>query len=161
MSDSDSLARPPTDQTADRLIEWAALLKRAQAREGLIKHLGIEFELHGDELIAYLTVRSEHSGSPGVLHGGGLMTLFDSALGFRAFQLAHERGCATSTVEMKVNFLRPVRLGQRLRVKPEVISSGQSLVVLSGEAIEVESGTRMGIAIGTFNLFNPARLKRS
>ena len=145
--------------TQSSTISWDELLERAQSRVGLIKHLGIELEMHDDELIAYLVVQPEHCGAPQVLHGGALMTLLDSALGFRAFQLAFKRGYATSTVEMKVNFLRPVRVGERLRVQPEVISHGQSLMVLSGEAIEVESGRRVGFAVGTFNIYTPSSLK--
>ena len=140
-------------------LTWSELLKRAQSRVGLIKHLGLEFELTDDELITYLSVSPELSGAPQILHGGALMALFDSALGFRAFQLAFQQGRSTSTVEMKVNFLKPVRVGDRLRVQPEIISKGQSLMVLSGDAIEVTSGARVGFAIGTFNIYTPSHLK--
>lgn len=148
-------------ESVNILTSWNTIIERAQSRTGLIKHLGIEFDLSDGDLVTYFSVQEEHTGAPGILHGGALMTLFDSALGFRAFQLAFERGCATSTVEMKVNFLKPVKLGQRLRVHPEIISSGQSLIVLSGEAIELESGVCVGFALGTFNIFTPSHLKHS
>jgi 1,4-dihydroxy-2-naphthoyl-CoA hydrolase len=46
----------------------------------------------------------------GVLHGGTLMSLADSAAAWCAF-LNVPRGAATTTIESKINFFRPVRSG--------------------------------------------------
>lgn len=127
--------------------------------EGLINTLGIELVQEGELLTGYLTVQPLHSGAPGIAHGGAVMTLLDSSLGFQALGMALEVGRATSTVEMKTNFLRPVRVGQRLVVRPEIQSRGKSLLVLSGHAEDVETGERVAFAVGTFNLFTTDRLQ--
>ena len=46
----------------------------------------------------------------GVLHGGALMALADSAAAWCAF-LNVPRGSATTTIESKINFIRAVRSG--------------------------------------------------
>ena len=74
---------------------------------------------------------------------------------------AGSTGCTASTVELKTNFLRPVRVGQTLRVRPEVQSRGRSLLVLSGAAEDVHTGERVAFAVGTFNLFPLDAVQRS
>lgn len=125
---------------------------------GLVPTLGIELEVQEDQVIGSLTLGPEHAGAPGVAHGGTIMALLDSVLGFHALALALEVGRATSTVELKTNFLRPARVGQRLVVRPEVQSRGRSLLVLSGHAEDVDTGERVAFAVGTFNLYAADRL---
>ena len=136
-----------------------AVLDAIQAQDGLLRTLGIELERGEQGVAAAMTIRPLHAGAPGVAHGGAVAALLDTALGFQALALALEVGCATSTVELKTNFLRPVQLGQRLVVRPEVQSRGRSLLVLSGAAEDAETGERVAFAVGTFNLFTADRLR--
>lgn len=133
----------------------------ALQNSGLLKTLGIELELYDGGVRAYLTIQPQHAGAPGVAHGGVVMALLDSALGAHAFSRALAVGCATSTVEMKTNFLRPVRIGQRLVVQPEVQSQGKSLLVLSGVAEDADTGERVAFGIGTFNIFETEHLRHA
>ena len=137
------------------------ILSALQAREGLLGTLGIELTVKEGVLHGAMTVAPLHSGAPGIAHGGSVMALLDSALGLHALGLALEHGCSTSTVELKTNFLRPVRVGQRLVVRPEVQSRGRRLLVLSGAAVDEATGDRMAFAVGTFNVFPAGRLKLS
>ena len=64
----------------------------------------------------------------------------------------------TSTVELKVNFLRPARLGSTLITEAKVQSAGRSLVVVSGYAMDAETGKKVGLGLGTFNVYEVDRL---
>lgn len=126
-------------------------------QDGLVKTLGIELIEEGEVLSASLVLDERHGAAPGVAHGGSVMSLMDTALGYLALGIAVSRGQLVSTVEMKVNFLRPARLGHRLVVHTEAQSEGRSLLVLSGVAVDEESGERVAFAVGTFNLYDPTR----
>ena len=63
-----------------------------------------------DEVVAELAWAPERCTSGGVLHGGALMTLADSAGAVCAF-LNLPAGASTSTIESKTNFFRGLRSG--------------------------------------------------
>ncbi|EDM77719.1 thioesterase family protein [Plesiocystis pacifica SIR-1] len=121
---------------------------------GLLSTLGIDMERGPDgELRCRMAITQRHSGAPMTAHGGSLTTLLDSALGMRALSHAVPLGLSTSTVELKVNFLRPARVGQTLVTSTTVQSAGRSLLVISGAAEDADTGERVAFAVGTFNLY--------
>lgn len=124
-----------------------------QSVGGLITGLAIEFEIDGDEVICRMPITHAHVGAPGVAHGGAVSAFLDTALGARALVHAASVGRATSTVELKVNFLRPARLGKTLVTSAVVQSAGRSLLVVSGKAVEADTGKGIAFAVGTFNLY--------
>jgi 1,4-dihydroxy-2-naphthoyl-CoA hydrolase len=72
---------------------------------------GIELDAAApDEVRAHLAWAPERCTAGGVLHGGALMTLADSAGAVCAF-LNLPPGAGTSTIESKTNFFRAVRQG--------------------------------------------------
>ena len=85
------------------------------------------------------------------------MALLDTALGMQAMEVALQRGCAASTVEMKVNFLRPAAVGTSLYTRTQVQSEGKSLLVVTGTAFDRDSDAPVAFAVGTFNVYKPAR----
>jgi uncharacterized protein (TIGR00369 family) len=135
------------------------ILQALRSQPGLIDTLGLAFDTSEDGTRVSLTLTPDHQGAPGIAHGGTVMALLDTALGFHALKLALEDGRATSTVEMKTNFLRPARVGQTLVVRSEVQARGKSLLVLSGVAEDAGTGERVAFAVGTFNLFGVERLE--
>ncbi|MEL6178479.1 MAG: PaaI family thioesterase, partial [Myxococcota bacterium] len=90
-----------------------------------------------------------------IAHGGAVMSLLDTALGARALMHAVSQKRATSTVEMKVNFLRPAPIGQTLVTTTTIQSAGRSLLVVSGSALDEATGKPIAFAVGTFNLYTP------
>ena len=75
------------------------------------RHLGIEVsEATHDEVRARLAWSAHLCTSAGVLHGGVIMALGDTAGALCAF-LNLPEGAATSTIESKTNFFRGVREG--------------------------------------------------
>jgi uncharacterized protein (TIGR00369 family) len=109
-----------------------------------------------------MVIRPEHLSSPGVAHGGVLAGLMDAVLGAAALSLAFTTGELVSTVEFKLNFLHPVRLGDELRATAQVDHAGKSLVVCSGtiyRQVPGASGGETAVAqgMGTFNRYPAAK----
>ena len=104
-----------------------------------------------------MVIRPEHLSSPGVAHGGVVAGLMDAVLGAAALTLAFTAGELVSTVEFKINYLHPVRLGDELRAVAQVDHAGKSLVVSSGviyrQAAGDEAATAVAQGVGTFNRY--------
>ncbi|MBJ6145667.1 PaaI family thioesterase [Hymenobacter sp. BT559] len=104
-----------------------------------------------------MVIKPEHLSSPGVAHGGVLAGLMDAVLGAAALTLAFTTGELVSTVEFKINFLHPVRLGDELRATAQVDHAGKSLVVCSGTIYCQEAGKPgdrvVAQGLGTFNRY--------
>lgn len=120
---------------------------------GLAPRLGIVFERHHGRMRCRMPIDERHVGAPDVAHGGAVMTLLDMALGVDALERAAARGKATSTVELKVNFLRPAKVGTVLVTETTIEYEGKSLLVVSGRARELDSGRAVALAVGTFNFY--------
>ena len=132
-----------------RVIEY---LSRS---EGLIELLGIRVDLSETSSSCELTIEPKHCGGPQVAHGGVVASLLDTALGLEAVRHAVMQERRTSTVEIKVNFMRPARLGATLVTRTRVESKGRSLMVISGTACDASSEEPVAFAVGTFNLYEP------
>ena len=84
-----------------------------------------------EEVRARLAWSEERCTSGGVLHGGALMTLADSAGALCAF-LNLPEGATTATVESKTNFFRPVTAGH-VEAIARPLHVGRTLVVVLTE----------------------------
>lgn len=67
----------------------------------------------------------QHSSPPGTLHGGILCDVADAAMGCATVSLLDE-GQSFATVELKINFLKPVWTG-RLTAVGSVVKAGRTL----------------------------------
>lgn len=82
----------------------------------------------------------------GIVHGGVTASLCDSAMGFAVMTL----GIVPVTVEMKLNYLSPGSIDQKLIAKGAVVKEGRTLIiaesqVYSGEKLVAKSlGTYFG-----------------
>jgi uncharacterized protein (TIGR00369 family) len=74
------------------------------------------FEMEADE---------RHHNPLGTLHGGISCDLADAAMGY-AYAATLARGETFTTVELKINFFRPVRQG-KLTAEARVVKSGSTL----------------------------------
>ena len=70
--------------------------------------------------------------SAGLMHGGAIMALADSAGGALAFANLPEGANGTSTIESKTNFLRGVREGT-VRAQARVLHAGGTTIVVETE----------------------------
>lgn len=109
----------PGPAARDRIDTHLALERRAastfsqrapsgRAFAGHLRITGLEADT--DHVVTAAHWQPEHCGTGGVLHGGYLMALADSAGATLAF-LNLADGASTATVESKTNFFRPVTAG--------------------------------------------------
>jgi uncharacterized protein (TIGR00369 family) len=100
-------------------------------------------------------------GSPsGNVEGGFIAMLADAALQF-AIQTTAPAGCAVASLDLKVNFLRPVSPdGKDLVGVGTVVHKGRSLVIANAELVNAE-GKRVALATGSALLLpgHPASLE--
>jgi uncharacterized protein (TIGR00369 family) len=90
--------------------------------------LGFEIDSveHGRAVLS-VEVRKELTQLQGVMHGGATAALIDTAVAF-AIVGASEPGARFTTVEMKVNYLRPISEG-RITAEAWLIRDGRRIVV--------------------------------
>ena len=82
---------------------------------------------HKDGLTIECTVRKELLNTAGVLHGGVTATMADAAAGMAITRLTGGKKRIT-TIEMKLNYFRPVAEG-KLRARAYVIRLGSQIAV--------------------------------
>ncbi len=81
-----------------------------------------------DEVVLRMPVTRTLTNRNGVLHGGAIMSLADHAAG-TATQLRLAEGAATTTLESKTNFLRPIRLGDVAEARPRPLHLGRTTMI--------------------------------
>ncbi|MBI2712318.1 MAG: PaaI family thioesterase [Bdellovibrio sp.] len=98
-----------------------------------------------------LDIREDHLSPAKRVHGGVVSSFMDYAFGAAVFSSLGPRDFC-STVELKINYLKPIDLGDRLVAKTEVIFRGKRLCVLHGYLYR--KGDKAPVAMGsaTFNI---------
>jgi 1,4-dihydroxy-2-naphthoyl-CoA hydrolase len=103
--------------------------------------LGIELRSAvAEEVQAVLAWRAELCTVAGVMHGGALMSLADTAGAVCAF-LNLPPGAATTTIESKTNFLRAVREGE-VRAVARPLHVGRRIIVVQTDLLD-DGGKRI------------------
>jgi len=97
-------------------------------------------------------IAPHHFNSAGVVHGGVLFTLADTGMG-AALYPALEKGSFCTTVEIKINYFKPVTAG-RVVCDSKVINQGRRLAALESE-LRVDD-VLVAKATGTFAILQRA-----
>jgi uncharacterized protein (TIGR00369 family) len=103
-----------------------------------------------------LEIREDHLSPAGRVHGGVISALFDYACGAAVFSTLGPRDFC-STVELKVNYFRPIELGDSLEAKVQVVFRGKRLCVLQGYLYHKGAKEPLAMATATFNVV-PAKI---
>ena len=96
------------------------------------KFLGLELgEVASGEATIHLTVRDELKQNQGVVHGGAVASLIDTASAFAVLTHIeiHER---VTTTDLTIHYLRPITEG-RMAATARIVRGGRRLFVLSVE----------------------------
>ena len=119
----------PRELTAEEL----ARLRETFAGVPYVGLLGFEFVRaeRGAATFA-LDVREELTRMGGILHGGAVVSLLDTAAAF-AVHTVIDAEARTVTVDLTVHFLRPASLG-RVEATARVLRRGRRVCILSVEA---------------------------
>ena len=109
--------------------------------------IGMEVErAEGGETLMTLVAEERHSNPMGTLHGGILCDLADAAMGM-AYYSTLEPGESFTTLELKINFLRPFWTG-RLVARGRVVSKGRTVGMTECE-IDDDQGRLVAKATST------------
>lgn len=116
----------------------AAQLKRIDKALNSVpyaKLLGLELvEISPGNATLNMAVRKELTQNHGVVHGGAIASLIDSATAFAIISLLEPKERVT-TVDLTISFLRPVTEG-KLRSTARVIRAGRRLFSVSAEVFD-------------------------
>ena len=91
-----------------------------------------------------------HYNPYGVLHGGVVMALMDSAMGQAVAAVVHAKGRFNAAAQMSVSFLAPVKSGT-LRARARVVKVGKRLAVVEASASD-DAGTLVAMATATHSI---------
>ncbi|WP_265706618.1 PaaI family thioesterase [Verminephrobacter aporrectodeae] len=119
-----------------------------------VDHVGIQIVgQEGGRSECRLEAEPHHTNALGSLHGAVLFTLADTGMGAAAFStLATGEGCAT--IEAKIQYFRPARVGQ-IVCTSEVVHRSRSIVHTTSSLCV--AGVLVAQATGSFAIF-PLRL---
>jgi uncharacterized protein (TIGR00369 family) len=99
------------------------------------------------EAVIELDMTEQHFNASGTLHGGVLCTIADTAMGV-AFATMLEEGEALTTLELKINFLRPVWTGKLLALA-KVVKKGRMTGLIECDVLD-EHGQLVARAGSTY-----------
>lgn len=99
--------------------------------------------------VVLLRVRSKHRQVHGVVHGGILAALADTAAGVACYMLL-PRGTHLATIEMKINYLEPVEKGTIL-AEARVLRKGRTTAVAECDVRDT-AGLLVAKALLTFSI---------
>ena len=96
------------------------------------------------------TVNEFEKNRYGNMHGGAIAAILDTSMGLCAYELG--TGNASPTMDIQINYLKGIKVGDELTIRAEVISSGKHAAVLRstmrcGEEIKA-------IATGTNRIYS-------
>ena len=134
------------------LIERARMAEQELARRLRESNAGrlFGFELEAAEAgraVLRMRVASKHKQVHGVVHGGILAAMADTAGGLATYMVV-PRGTRVATVEMKINFLEPVEQGT-IVAEARVLRKGRNFAVVDCEVHDA-AGRLAAKALMTF-----------
>ena len=95
-------------------------------------------------------VDQAHFNPHGALHGGVVMALLDTAMGFAVAARVRPDGRFNAAAEMSTRFVAPVRAGT-IRAEATLLKAGKRLAVVEARATD-DQGVLVAIATGTHAL---------
>lgn len=120
------------------------------AREGVpfLKVLGVEVESVGPgSATLLLPVREELMRNDGIIHGGAIASVIDSAFAFAIIPLLGDNE-RTVTTDMTIHYLRPLSGGVSKTVA-RVVRAGRRVITVSAELFD-ENGKLAATALSTY-----------
>ncbi len=112
------------------------------------KLLGLELDTIEPGLaVMSLRIRQELKQNSGVVHGGAIASLIDTAMAFAIIPLLAE-GERTTTVDLTINYLRPLTSG-RVTATARVLRAGRRVIALSAEVSD-ELSNPAATALSTY-----------
>lgn len=109
---------------------------------------------------ATLDIRKDHLSSAGRVHGGVVAAFLDYACGAAVFTTMKANDF-TSTVELKVNYLHPIEMGDKLLAKTNVVFRGNRLCVTQGFLYRNKDTEPVAMVTATYYVVSGDKKKKS
>jgi uncharacterized protein (TIGR00369 family) len=132
------LDQPPVSQLVG--------FRMTEAREGVV--------------VMELDVEERHTSPPGSAHGGILVDVADAAMGCAYGTLLDDENATWTTVELKVNYLRPGWPGTHVRAEGRVVHAGRTLALTECDVTN-EEGKLLARASSTVMRLDMAGTRKS
>jgi uncharacterized protein (TIGR00369 family) len=132
-------------------LEFLRAISTGQiASPPLAKTMGIEAGEFSEGFAVFVAVPEEYHYNPiGVVHGGLAATLLDSAMSC-AVQTTLGAGDAYTTLELKVNFVRPITTETgRVRAEGRVLHRGRTVATAEGRLVAERDGKLLAHGLTT------------
>ena len=124
------------------------------------EHLGMVLDVRAPGDITYtLDIAKHHLATPDTCHGGVISGMMDAVLGITALSYAVSKGNLCATVEFKINYLSPAKLGERLKGRGAIDFYGSKLIVTSGSIITHKEKRLVAKGLGTFSQYPLSKKK--
>lgn len=98
-----------------------------------------------------LEIRHDHLSPAARVHGGVIAAFFDWMCGAAVFTTMQPQDFC-STVDLKVNYFRPLELGDVLRARAEVVFRGKRLCTVQSLLYRGEATEPAAMATATYNI---------
>jgi uncharacterized protein (TIGR00369 family) len=105
-------------------------------------------EAREGRVVMELAIEERHTSPPGSAHGGVLVDVADAAMGCAYGTLLDDAEATWTTVELKVNYLRPAWPGDTIRAEGRVVHAGRTLALTECDVTN-QDGTLLARASST------------
>jgi uncharacterized protein (TIGR00369 family) len=134
--------------TADLTADQRRRVEKIREAVPFLKHLGIEVESVGPGTATLLLpMREEIMRNDGIVHGGAVASVIDSAFAFAITPLLAENE-RTVTVDLTIHYLRPLG-GGTAKTIARVVRAGRRVITGSAELFD-ENGKLAATALSTY-----------
>lgn len=138
--------------------DFEARVRASFAKQGLMRHLGVEIlRVAPGEIELAVPYRQELGQQHGFFHAGVTSAIADSASGYAALSL-FPPGTGVLTTEFKINLLNPAK-GKRLEAEGRVLKSGRTLSVCRSEVFALDGDRRTHVATALLTMMQLTGVK--
>jgi uncharacterized protein (TIGR00369 family) len=145
-------------KTNNQAKRYKAALRRRLKESRAMELMGFALDdVEPGRAVLRLDVRPRHKQLHGVVHGGILAAMADTAAAIAAYTVL-PKGTTLATVELSINFLEPVPEG-RVKADARLLRVGRNFVVAECE-IRIQDGSLAAKALLTFGAAVGHRLRK-
>lgn len=140
----DSSSIPPMPRMLDRILQ---VVRGEADHPPIAQLLGFHVtEVEPGRAVVDFEATGSHANPMGTLHGGVLCDIADAAMGI-AYAASLEEGESFTTLELKINFLKPV-WNARLRAEARVMKPGRTVGLVECKVTD-EKGSLVAYSTST------------